>query len=360
MTPTEAEILLDEFDNLPKFIKQPTYLEICKYPRRRFEEICSRLLCFYFAPKNEHGFNDLFLVSLLEILSKDPIPFREEQIKVISEENAEGKRLDMLIHCPSFVIGIENKITAAIYNPLETYKNRIELYGGKNIFKVVLSLRKIVNKDELMILNTQGFISITYLELFEIIKRKIGWYLDKANTKYLTFLTDFIQTLENMDGNNILNEKLADYFYDNSVRIDDMLDLYQKFQSRTLDTQKQRIAELRDKVISLTGNTNWWAWEGWDLGFNKFNAEKPLIGIEASFNATRGKALGKFSIYITTWKLSDWVPYEAKILRDFPNNFMDKKDNRVYLHMDVIEDDNEEEILAKLNTYYNYLSDLTK
>ena len=66
-------------DNLPKTIKEPTYLEICKYPRRRFEEICSRLLCFYIAPKNEHGFNDLFLSSLLELLATEKISFKDEQ-----------------------------------------------------------------------------------------------------------------------------------------------------------------------------------------------------------------------------------------------------------------------------------------
>jgi len=360
MTLTETEHLLNEFDNLPKTIRQPTYLEICKYPRRRFEEICSRLLCFYIAPKNEHGFGDLFLTSLLELLTSEKINFKDEHIKVISEENAEGKRLDILIHSTNFVIGIENKITATVYNPLETYKNRIDLYGNENIFRVVLSLKKIVDKNELAVLKANGFTRLTYFELFEVVKRKVGSYLNQANPKYLTFLTDFIQTLENMSGENVLNEKLADYFFDNSSRIDSLIDLYEKYSKRTLDVQVARIAELKEKISELTENNHWWVWEGWDLGYNNLETSKPKIGIEASFSETKGKALGNFKIYITTWTLKDWAFYEEQVLKKFPTSFLDKVDNRAYLHMDVIEDDNEELILDRLKQYFDYLITLTR
>lgn len=36
------EKLLAEFNQIPKVIPQITYLDICKYPGSRFEEICSR------------------------------------------------------------------------------------------------------------------------------------------------------------------------------------------------------------------------------------------------------------------------------------------------------------------------------
>lgn len=355
----EIEELVNTFDNLPKIIKEPTYLEICKYPRRRFEEICSRILCFYIAPKNEHGFNDLFLKTFLELLSTKTILFNENDVKVISEENAEGKRLDILIHCPNFVIGIENKIFASIYNPLEVYKNRIDLYNNENIFRIVLSLKKIVDKNELDIINKNGFTRLTYLELFQTIKKNIGNYLNTANSKYLTFLTDFIQTLENMNGENILNEKLADFYFDNSNRIKNLIDLFEKYNNRTRETQVLRISELKDKICELTGNNRWWAWEGWDLGFNNFNANKPTIGIESSFTETKGKALGLFIISITTWNLKDWAYYEKEILKNFPNKPLEKKGNRTYMQVEIIEDDNEQEILDKLKFYFHYLSTLT-
>ncbi len=355
----EIEELLNEFDNLPKIITQPTYLEICKYPRRRFEEICSRILCFYFAPNNEHGFNDLFITSLLELLTPDKIAINEKNVKVINEENAEGKRLDILIHSTNFVIGIENKITAPIYNPLETYKNRIDLYSNENVFRLILSLKKVVDKNELAILNLHGFKRLTYSEYFDVVKRKIGLYLSQANPKYLTFLTDFIQTLENMNGENILNEKLDDYFYDNSKRIESLIELYEKYNKRTFDIHSQRIAELREKIAELTESNDWTIWEGWDLVYNDSKTNKPKIGIECSFNKTKEKPLGKFKIFITTWKLNAWAYYEEKVLKQFPNKFLDKTSNRAFLHMDVIEDDNEELILKQLKSYYDFLVTLT-
>lgn len=359
MITDNIEKLIEEFSFLPKAKFEPTYLEICKYPKRRFEEICSRILCFYLAPKNEHGFNDLFLKSLLEILSKEPISFYEEQVKVISEENAEGKRLDILVYSNNFVIGIENKITASVYNPLETYKNRIDLYKKENVFRLVLSLRKITQKEELIKLKESGFTQLTYLDFFNIIRKNIGQYIQQANPKYLIFLTDFIQTLETMSGENILNDKLADYFFDNKDKIDGLIELYQKYNSKTTEIQISRIAELKEALVELTKNSDWWIYEGWDLGYTNLSTNKPRIGIECSYESTRGKALGKFRIYLTAWKLKDWAFYEEQILTQYPKNFLDKSDNRAYLHMEVIADDNEELILNKLVEYFTFIQQLT-
>ena len=43
-----------------------------------------------------------------------------------------------------------------------------------------------------------------------------------------------------------------------------------------------------------------------------------------------------FGTYITTWNLRDWVPYGRILTEKFPNNFLDKTEGRVYMHMDVI------------------------
>jgi hypothetical protein len=61
----EIKNLVDQFSKLPKIVRLPTYLELCRYPSSRFEEICSRLLSFFLKPTNEHGLDDLLLSSLL-------------------------------------------------------------------------------------------------------------------------------------------------------------------------------------------------------------------------------------------------------------------------------------------------------
>lgn len=357
---SDIDNLLLNFELLPKNIKQTTYLELCKYPRHRFEEICSRILCFYLAPKKEHGFNDLFLRSLLKLISPQKEYYiKNEKIHVISEENAEGKRLDLLIYSDNFVIGIENKITASLNNPLEAYKNRIHLYGNDNIFRVVLSLRKFTSQKEIKLLETHNFISLTYLDYFKIIKDNIGFYINDCNEKYLIYLKDFMETLENMSGHNILNEELANYFYENSDKIESLVDLFNQFNEKTKSLQVARIEELREKISKFTDDTKWWVWEGWDLGYNEFIFAKAKVGIECYFRATKGNALGKFNITITAWSLKDWRVYEEKILQAYPKAELERVDDRAFLHVETIHDDDEIQILNSLNKYYHYLLQLT-
>lgn len=352
--------LIDEFDELPKIISQSTYLEICRYPRSRFEEICSRILCFFFDPTNEHGFNELFIQSLLDITSNKELCFKNNQIQVINEVNSEGKRLDILIKCPDFVIGIENKIFAQVYNPLEIYSETINMYSGA-IIKVVLSVKKIVDKKEIDKITANGFKIVSYTDFFKEIKHKVGRYISHGNQKYLTYMYDFIQTIENMNGDAFENNKLSQFFSNNSEKIDDLVRLYDKYKQRTFVAQKDRIEELRQRIISQTEDNSWWAYEGWDLGNNSFNknTNNPLIGIESSYKAQNNNPLGTFRIFITAWKIKDFKPYEFELRQRFPDNFLDKtKEDRVYLHMDVIEDDNEDLIIEKLATYYKILSEL--
>ena len=154
------------------------------------------------------------------------------------------------------------------------------------------------------------------------------------------------------------DKKLADFFFDNSNEIEELIYSFNNHKERILNRQKERISELRRK-ISLMTESNWWAWQGWALGFNSFNSDSPRIGIESSYKETKDDALGKFRIYITTWKLKDWEPYEKELVEMFPNNVLDKVDNRVYLHMDVIIGDNEELILKKLKKYFELLKEIT-
>jgi len=351
--------LLEIFNRLPKQKFEPTFLEICRYPKRRFEEICSRILSFYFNPLQEHKLKDLFLSSLFELLNKNDIHYQNDQINVKTEDNADGKRIDLVIYSPDFIIGIENKISASLYNPLDSYKKRIEEYNIANRILLVLSLEKIYKKDEIELIKKNDYIAITYIDFFEIVKKNIGHYISTCNQKYLTQLFDFIQTIENMKNLNPIDKKLNEFFYDNSAKIDELINSYNNHNERILSIQKEKIAEIKDQ-ISMQTKVDWWAFQGWDLGFDKFNLNKSRIGIESSFKNTKDDASGEFRIYITTWDLKDWMPYEKILTDKFPDKFLEKVDDRVYLHMDVIDGNNEELIITKLKEYYDLLVEITR
>jgi len=351
--------LLKEYERFPKNNNEPTYLEICSYPKRRFEEICSRILCFYFNPNKEHGLRDLFLFSLFELLKENELQYRSDQIKVITEENAEGKRIDLLVMSPDFIIGIENKISASLYNPLAVYKKRIDEYSKSNTIKLVLSLEKIKKRDELQLMKQNGFIGITYADFFNVIKKNVGNYISNCNQKYLSQLFDFIQTLEKMKSVNTLDQKKSEFFLENEKAIKELINSYNSNKERVLNVQKEKISELMEIMNGNTEN-KWWAWQGWDLGFDSFNRNKsPRIGIESNYFETKDGPLGEFKIFITTWNLKDWQPFEIELTEKYPDKVVDKVNGRVYMHMDIINGEDQENIILKLFEYYTHLKNIT-
>lgn len=116
--------LLDEFSQYP-IEDTRTFLDVCKYPGRRFEEICSRVLKFFFDPNEKHGFRDLWFKALclliehkeycygnldeLEILLEDPTKKAEydqikEYINDLSIGDIKKKKIDIVLKHPKFVI----------------------------------------------------------------------------------------------------------------------------------------------------------------------------------------------------------------------------------------------------------------
>jgi hypothetical protein len=355
------EKLIEEFKQIPKIIPQTTYLDICRYPGNRFEEICSRILAFFFQPTNEHGLNDLFLQSLFDVISKEnTLRIVNNQITVDTEVQTEdGKRLDILILSTDFIIGIENKIYAPLYNPLPTYKNLINQKASQNnidnnIFKVVLSVKKITDQSELKKMKENGFVKVYYSDFFEMIKMNVGTYFSQANQRYVTIMYDFIQTIENMDGK--FDNKMFRFFTENKNSIDEMISQYNNINQQIFNVQKNRISEILSKINELTG-AQWWAYQGWDLGIDSFNNNTtlPRIGIESSYEFSNQNPLGKFKIYITSWKVKDFEPYAEILINKYQGKFLDIKPNgedRVYLHTDIIENDVETVILERLQYHY--------
>lgn len=217
--------LIEQFNEFPCEKKEVTFMEICKYPYSRFEEVCSRILQFFFNPMAEHKLQNLLLNSLLEVIQQTEIRFDSRCVKIGIEEDAEQKRIDMIIEAPTFAICIENKIMSLVNNPLEKYKQEcLGRYKDKHLIFLVLSVRRITNFSELRYINDCGFTVITYSDFFEVVKQNIGNYVIACNQKYLTYLLDFIKTIENMT-NRIERNPENDFFFDHKDRyLDDDAD----------------------------------------------------------------------------------------------------------------------------------------
>lgn len=263
-----------------------------------------------------------------------------------------------LVKGESFALGIENKIGAELYNDLSIYKKLIEQTHRTNNYKVVLSVRKIEKEYELKKIEENEFDKIYYSDLFRVIKNKLGSYYSNANSRYVTFLFDFINTIENMSKSTVIDDPQSLFFFDNSKKIEELITEFNGHTNRVLDVQKSSIATLRDE-ISKKSSVAWWAWQGWGLGYAEFDKTMPRIGVESSYLTHDYDPLKKFQIFITTWNLRDWSFYEEDVLKKYSREKY-FSDNKACLRMDIIEDNNQELIIEKLYEYYTFLRELVE
>ena len=354
------QTILSDFSKIPKINTDLTWLEICKYPQSRFEEICSRILAFYLDPNAEHRMNDLWISALLDVVGKSDWYDYRHNIKVNTEEYADGKRIDITIVSDDYVIAIENKIMAELYNPLDVYKNYIsKAYPKKKQLLIVLSLKPILDKHLLTKNNVQRY---SYQDLFSKVNSRIGNYIADANHKYLTHLIDFMKTIDNMNNNSSQLEKT--FFANNRKDIDELIKRYEQYKAYILQTQIDYISLLKEKTNVLTGG-NWWIWQGWDLGVT-FNEKGHRIGIEAHFEEVGGNPVASFRACITTWNKADWSPYRETVLKEFADSNPVVEDsltgnlrNRVYVWVYRNDDGNMESIANALKGIYDKLSMIT-
>ncbi|MDE6479575.1 MAG: PD-(D/E)XK nuclease family protein [Muribaculaceae bacterium] len=352
--------LLQEFEALPKVNTYPTFMELCQMGGDRFEERCSQILSFYFNPDAPHKLHGLLIKSLLDAVKID-IPYSLRAVNVHTEEmTPDRKFIDITITGDNFVIAIENKIGADLYNPLDSYVSHIkECYKNKEykIF-IVLSARRIVDTTEIKKMERHGYLYINYSTLFEAIKQNLGHYAIDADHNYLTFLFDFMRTIEKRYNN--INMELNKFFFSNRDNIENLISQYDAFKNNVLQVQKEHIGQLKGRICDLTG-ANWWAWQGWDLGIS-FNDKGARLGIESSFgDESFDNPLGDFHIYITVWRKKDFYPYEADLKAAYPNCYIDynpEGGNRVYLHLPRINGSNTEAILKALVDCYNTVKEI--
>lgn len=358
MTEEIANRLLNDFSILPKKNTDPTFMEICQMGGDRFEERCSQILKFYFNPCAAHGLKGLFIDSLLELMQCTDY-YSIKSAKVTTEEfTTDNKRIDIIVETDSFVMAIENKIGARLYNPLESYVQHINTKhkGKPHKFFIVLSVKNVTDVSELKRMHSCGYHYVNYQQLFTVIKKNLGNYILNCNQSYLFFFMDFIRTIENKYYNTHM--EMNRFFFNNKLQIEELINEYNAFKESILNRQRENIAQIQ-MIINQKTNAEWWKYQGWDLGIS-FNDHSNRIGIESSYrDETLDNPLGDFHIYITVWREECFYPYEEELKKKFPDSFIDKTQGRVYLHLPVIKGNDHDFIANKLSEYYFYMKDLT-
>ena len=177
--------------------KKENFFDICGYPH--YENVVSNVIVYFL---NESSYKQLFLESILKCLNieSNEILVSEAEREVVVDEN---KRIDILMETQKYAIAIENKIYAGDQGqPYEKYKKYLkDNFKDKEKKMVLLSIFK---KDE----NSKDKHldhCITYRELLEKIKSKIGEYVNDVKIEETILLKNFINNLENIMGNSNRN-----------------------------------------------------------------------------------------------------------------------------------------------------------
>ena len=212
-----AGALLNAFRlQVPKRSERPqTFMEISGYSH--YENVCSNILAFFFDPGKPHGLGTLFLDSLARIGGiEDQGASLGGDVEIHREVHTGGRNfIDILIKTGSYAIVIENKIFAgADYNPLDDYAKHISTQDQPNKCKFLLTLKPIAEYTESEI-GKHGFKNVTYRRLVDEIRGLLGKYISSADTRYLTFMLDFLNTLDNLQGGIIMNLEFSDFIVKN-------------------------------------------------------------------------------------------------------------------------------------------------
>ena len=147
-----------------------------------------------------------------------------------------GNRIDILIESDTHTVLIENKIFASVTNPFADYADYLDRRTPESHSKHKLLLT-IFPTDEG---SDWAFRNLTYAELVDRIQSMLGRYVSGADTRYLTLLLDFLNTLENLQEGTRMNQEFLKLL---SERQDDVENLLSELTTFT--------NELRDKLWDL-------------------------------------------------------------------------------------------------------------
>lgn len=234
---------LDEFQRLPTRTERlPTLMEVAGCAHK--ENVCSNILAFFFDPEGPHGFGTLFLDAIMQI---DSTQNQEGTIgSNVSVERevttAAGNRIDILIQSDSHAILIENKIFAGIDNPFDEYSAYLDSLQpmGRHKHKFLFTLTPLSENTERDIAH-HGFQNITHGRFVNEIRGLLGRYIvPRVDTRYLTFMFDLLNTLDNLREGMVMDPAFLDFLASRRNHAEAFLE-----EIKTLKT------ELRNKVRGL-------------------------------------------------------------------------------------------------------------
>ncbi len=251
LTRSILDRLLAEFAALPRSgTRERTLLQIAGYPQ--LEDVASNILQFYLDPSGGHGLGSLLLDTLLTFLPETGTG-SAQSVRVEREViTAGGKRIDIVVTSDTLILGIENKINHAIINPFDEYVAHMQrISEGQPVLGVILSYRPIVPSP-----SHAGFVPVSYARYFGRVLERLGPALLHAREPYLTFLRDFIRTMQDSNEERMLDPSMLDYLQKRRLEVETLLratDSFHRMSVQKLKALTNAIASHLDTQSLVSG-----------------------------------------------------------------------------------------------------------
>ena len=231
----------------------PTLMEIAGFPR--WENVYSNILAFLLDSEQVHGFGQLFIRSIMAIYSSrcpdgwpkkglDPESIQDTERVEREVSTVTQKRIDILLKCEGLVVCIENKIWSGLHNDLGEYRKHCEKFSDGNRDSVVgIILSPDPDRVPNPSLEEHRFVSITYGDLVDEVRRRMGSYIGPHNTQYQYLLFDFLEQASRFSRTNTMSDdqrKFLEFWCKNDEKISN---IHSKCKEMIAELVKRGIAE---------------------------------------------------------------------------------------------------------------------
>jgi hypothetical protein len=231
--------------------KEQNIFQIAGFPH--YENVSSNVLA-YFLEKN-----NIVLYSLLSCISGlyDTHVYNIENVKR-EEITKNNNRIDILINTNKSIIGIENKINAWLYNPVDDYYEHLQelaVNENKEFIFIVLS-KNSVEKNE-------KYINILYSDFAVALRKNYAQLLGGLGFRYFFLLNEYVENIENLNGGFYMNEEFVKIAQidDNSNKISQIAIEAEKLRAEFKKTASCILADLKENNKSFK---SLWIYDGLD------------------------------------------------------------------------------------------------
>jgi hypothetical protein len=314
-----ADLLNAQLKEIPEQVN--TFFDIAGFPQR--EKVLSNILAYYLNPAADHGFEDLFLTVLNNLIaakSGRPIIQNTNNCQISTEVlTTKGNFIDLVIEEKGDTgtlnaIIIENKVNAPLYNDLTEYYNHITV----SQYKIGVLLSRRTNHRL-----PPNYICITHAELIGQIEQAAGTYFLDANIRQIVFLKEFLQNIKNMSQNDLLKPHY-DFLFRNPEKIRELSELYNTIRNDVLK-QAEDACQMLDLGLKIGMKNS-------PVVRHYYSSKSPVyfsIWLDDLFLEAR-------MLYIFVELEKQWFPYLNKI-----NKIKFSKEEEQYLDQTTEVDDNQ-------------------